>query len=178
MNLAELRGETVPINTRAENNGIFISLACKSACAIIKSIAISPWTSALKDGWIRGGLACRWVRKLPTAAVLVQSKCPTCTPTCNHPSFLFSTNYLKLLWATCFISWLHFRGGFRFDHFISEAKSSCNLISYLQIAKVIYKLTHVDICSAACGIACSRCPPWCGNKRYIVAIYKADIIKI
>ena len=30
-----------------------------------------------------------------------------------------------------------FRGVFRFDHFISEAKSSCNLISYLQTAKVI-----------------------------------------
>ena len=102
-----MREETVPINAGAENNVIIVSLACKSARAIIKSIAISAWTSPLKDGGIRGGLACRWVGKLSTATVLVQSKCPTCTLACYHPSFLSSTYYLKLLWATCFISLLH-----------------------------------------------------------------------
>ena len=93
--------EALPLGCGAENDGIVISLASENAGTIVESIAISPWTSSLKNGRVKGGLACGWVGKLPAAAVLVQPKGLTCTLTCNHPSLsTITTDHLKFLGAT------------------------------------------------------------------------------
>lgn len=87
---------------RTENNVIFISFASESAGSIIKCIAISSWTSLLENCGIIRGLACCWVCKLSTAAVLIWSKCFTGTPTPNYiilVSFI-TTDYLKFFWTT------------------------------------------------------------------------------
>ena len=95
----------LPIGIGTKDDGILISLACKSACAIIKSIAVGPGASSLEDAGIEGWAACRWICKLPTAAVLVQPKCVTSTLACNYPPFLSTIpHHLKLFWTTCFVS--------------------------------------------------------------------------
>lgn len=103
----------IPLSVRAENDGIIRSLACKSAGAIVKSVAISPWTSLFENGWIKRGPACCWVSKLPDAAVLVKPKGLTCAFACNDsPSFsTFITHNLKFFWAT------YLKG---FGHYVAE----------------------------------------------------------
>ena len=67
----EWEKDVLPMGIGAKDDGILISLACKSACSVIKSITVSPRASSLEDAGIEGRLACRRIRKLPTAAVLV-----------------------------------------------------------------------------------------------------------
>ena len=67
----EWEKDVLPLSIGAKDDGILISLACKSACSVIKSITVSPRASSLEDAGIEGRLACRRIRKLPTAAVLV-----------------------------------------------------------------------------------------------------------
>lgn len=40
----------VPVGIGTEDDGVFVGLAGKSAAAIIKGVAVSPWTGSLKDG--------------------------------------------------------------------------------------------------------------------------------
>lgn len=59
------------IPARAEDNGIFRSLASKSTASIIKGIAISSRTSSLENGRVWRRPACVRVSKLTAATVLV-----------------------------------------------------------------------------------------------------------
>lgn len=95
----------LPFGSGAKDDGILIGLACKSARAIIKSIAVGPRASSLEDAGVKGGAACRWICELPTAAVLIQPKCPASTLACNHSTFLPSfRHHLKLFWTTWYVS--------------------------------------------------------------------------
>lgn len=104
--IQEKRSLALPITVRTENNGILISLASESAGSIVKSVAIGSWASSLENGRIERRLTCVWVSKLPTAAILVESKRLTCALACNHTPSIppFSSNHLKLFWTPCFIS--------------------------------------------------------------------------
>ena len=95
------RRKNVPVAVGAEENGVIKSLACKSACAIIKSITVSSWTSFFEYGGILGRLACRRVSKLSAAAVLVQTKCLAGALASDHAPFASSSHHLKLFRATC-----------------------------------------------------------------------------
>lgn len=99
----------VPVGIGTEDDGVFVGLAGKSAAAIIKGVAVSPWTGSLKDGRIKGGSTSCRICKLPAAAVLVKPKRLTRTFACYHtPWFLFfffftlTTNHLKFFGATCY----------------------------------------------------------------------------
>ena len=100
----EWEKDVLPLGIGAKDDGILISLSCKSACSVIKSIAVSLRPSSLEDAGI-GRLACSRIRKLPTAAVLVQPKCIASTLACNYYSFLSAApHHMKLLWTTWYVS--------------------------------------------------------------------------
>jgi len=91
----------IPVAVGTKNNVIFKSFANESAGSIIKCIAISFWTSLLEKGGIIGWLACSWIGKFSTAAILIRSKCLTSTFTPNYTTLVsISSHHLKFFWTT------------------------------------------------------------------------------
>lgn len=87
----------------AKYDGIFIGVAGKRACAIIKCVAISSRTRSLKNARVVGWPTCIWICILPTATILVHSKCTTSTVARDYPTYssTIPTHHLKLFWAPC-----------------------------------------------------------------------------